>query len=70
MGLRVRCTLRKEQRTWCFRAPSFRKCPVQAWNAANISAWVNRNEVQEREGFNPEPGLDSFLEPLNVGIGE
>jgi hypothetical protein len=38
----------------------------QAWNAAIISGWVKRNEVREREGFNPEPGLDVFLEPLNV----
>jgi hypothetical protein len=38
----------------------------QAWNAAILSGWVNRNEVREREGFNPEPGLDTYLEPLNV----
>jgi len=38
----------------------------QAWNAAILSGWINRNEVREREGFNPEPGLDAFLEPLNV----
>ena len=43
----------------------------QAWNAAIISGWVNRNEVREREGFNPvtdppEKGLDVFVEPMNV----
>lgn len=38
----------------------------QAYNAAILSGWINRNEVREREGFNPEPGLEVFVEPLNV----
>jgi hypothetical protein len=38
----------------------------QAYNAAILSGWLNRNEVREREGFNPEPELDTFVEPLNV----
>jgi HK97 family phage portal protein len=38
----------------------------QAYNAAIMSGWMNRNEPREREGLNPQPGLDVFVEPLNV----
>jgi phage portal protein BeeE len=43
----------------------------QTWHAAIVSGWENRNEMREREGFNPEAGLDSFVEPLNcVFVGK
>jgi hypothetical protein len=28
--------------------------------------WMNRNEVRLRQNLNPEPGLDRFLEPVNM----
>ena len=31
------------------------------------AGWLNRNEVRKLENRNPEPGLDEFLVPLNIG---
>lgn len=38
----------------------------QAYNAAIISGWMDRNEPREHEGLNPQPGLNVCVEPLNV----
>ncbi len=38
----------------------------QAYNAAILSGWMNRNEPRENEGLNPAKGLDVFVEPMNV----
>lgn len=38
----------------------------QAYNAAILSGWMNRNEPRENEGLNPQKGLDVFLEPMNA----
>ncbi|MBV8773120.1 MAG: phage portal protein [Deltaproteobacteria bacterium] len=38
----------------------------QAYNAAIMSGWMNRNEPRKHEGLNPQPGLNVCVEPLNV----
>lgn len=35
--------------------------------SAITNGWMSRNEVRMRENLNPEPGLETFLEPLNMG---
>lgn len=37
-----------------------------SYNVAIMSGFMSRNEVRTRENLNPEPGLDQFLEPLNM----
>ncbi|MCH8851726.1 MAG: phage portal protein [Planctomycetes bacterium] len=39
----------------------------EAYGKAIRDGWMSRNEVRERENLNPQPGLDTFLEPLNTG---
>jgi hypothetical protein len=36
------------------------------YKAAINDGWMSRNEVRERENLNPAPGLDAFLQPLNM----
>jgi HK97 family phage portal protein len=42
------------------------KARTEYYKAAIQFGWMNRNEVRLRENLNPEPGLDRFLEPLNM----
>lgn len=36
------------------------------YKTAILTGWMSRNEARELENLNPEPGLDRFLEPLNM----
>lgn len=40
----------------------------QAHNAAINGGWKNRNEVRRLENLNPQPGLDEFTLPKNIGV--
>lgn len=42
------------------------KARTEYYKAAIQFGWMNRNEVRLRENLNPEPGLDRFLEPVNM----
>ena len=35
-----------------------------------LTGWMNRNEARISEGLNPAPGLDEFLQPLNMGTSD
>jgi HK97 family phage portal protein len=37
-----------------------------AYAVAITNGWMNRNEVRKLENFNPVPGLDDYLVPLNM----
>jgi hypothetical protein len=39
---------------------------AQYYRTAIQFGWMNRNEVRLRENLNPAPGLDRFLEPINM----
>lgn len=43
-----------------------RKSRYEAHSSAINAGWLNRNEVREQEGYNPEEGLNKFLEPTNM----
>jgi HK97 family phage portal protein len=38
-----------------------------AYSAGINAGWLSRNEVREMEELNTEPGLDTFMAPLNTG---
>ncbi len=42
------------------------KTRAEGYSSAISAGWMNRNEVRVKENLNPEPGLDKFLEPLNM----
>lgn len=45
---------------------SDRKSRYESHSSAINAGWKSRNEAREEEGYNPEPGLDKFLEPTNM----
>jgi HK97 family phage portal protein len=47
------------------RADTYQR--FQAYQLGINSGWLSRNEVREMEELNTEPGLDTFMAPLNAG---
>lgn len=45
------------------------KSRYEAYGKAINDGWMVRNEVRMRENLNPLPGLDTPLQPLNMGSG-
>lgn len=43
---------------------------VNAYSKAITDGWMNRNEVRELEDLNTVDGLDEFLTPLNMSVGQ
>lgn len=42
------------------------KARADYYRTAIQFGWMNRNEVRIRENMNPAPGLDTYLEPINM----
>jgi HK97 family phage portal protein len=43
------------------------KARYDAYSTAITNGFMSRNEARVRENLNPAPGLDEFLQPLNMG---
>jgi len=46
------------------------KARFESYASAVNTGWLTRNEVREREGYDPLPGLDEPLTPLNMQKGD
>jgi len=42
------------------------KARSEFYKSAILTGWMSRNEARVKENMNPEPGLEDFLEPMNM----
>lgn len=45
------------------------KSRAEFYASGITNGWLSRNEARRLEDLDPEPGLDAFLQPLNMGSG-